>query len=55
LFEDIYVRTLSISSSGSRVVGVGDFAQYGLSLYDYCYDDHADDIGLASARKAKLS
>jgi hypothetical protein len=49
LFGNVYVRTSSVSSGGSRVY-VGNFDQSGLGIYTYLSNYH-DDVGVSSTRK----
>jgi len=51
LFENVYVRTSSVDSGGSRVY-ISDFGQSGLHVY-YWWDDGRDgSVGVSSARKS---
>jgi hypothetical protein len=50
LFENVYVRTSSLGSDGSRV-DVGRFDSDGLGVYFYWGDGRSVSIGLSAARK----
>lgn len=50
LFEDIYIRTSSLGSDGSRVY-IGYFDARGLSINSYWDSHRRSNLGLASARK----
>lgn len=53
-FENVYVRTSSLDSGGSRVL-VGYFDARGLFVNDYRWDsDRSSGLGVASARKLSV-
>jgi len=51
LFEQLYVRTLSVDSNGYRVY-LKCFGLEGLSVHDWWDDDRSVGLGVASARKS---
>lgn len=52
LFENVYVRTSSVDSGGSRV-HVGHFDSRGLHVCSYWVDSRRGNLGVASARKLR--